>query len=110
LKTRPLKEKSTFLSTYPKAVFDGITFLAQALPKRSVPTFLELLFGAMLTQTGLVADALLAIDPLRHWTSSYKWQIVGDRRKPGSKRTNRHRGRIRPRSRGPFLYVEPLAK
>jgi hypothetical protein len=36
----------------PRAVFDAITFLAQALPKRSVPTFLELLFGAMLTQTG----------------------------------------------------------
>ncbi|MBU4151297.1 MAG: hypothetical protein KKD63_00300 [Proteobacteria bacterium] len=36
----------------PKALFDIITFLPQALPKRSVPTFLELLFGAMLTQTG----------------------------------------------------------
>jgi hypothetical protein len=48
----------------PRAVFDAITFLAQALPKRSVPTFLELLFGAMFTQTGFVTDALLAIDPL----------------------------------------------
>ena len=36
----------------PRALFDSITFLAQALPKRSVPTFLELLFGAMLTPTG----------------------------------------------------------
>jgi hypothetical protein len=34
----------------PRAMFDAITFLAQALPKRSVPTFLELLFGAMLRQ------------------------------------------------------------
>ncbi|MDD3295105.1 MAG: hypothetical protein PHG20_10520 [Geobacteraceae bacterium] len=35
-----------------RALFDAITFLAGALPKRSVSTFLELLFGAMLTQTG----------------------------------------------------------
>jgi hypothetical protein len=61
----------------PRAVFDAITFLAQALPKRSVPTFLELLFGAMLTPTGFVTDALLAIDPLRHWTSYYKWLHFG---------------------------------
>lgn len=31
----------------PRALFDAIKFLAQALPKRSVPTFLELFFGAM---------------------------------------------------------------
>ena len=35
----------------PSALFESITFLAQALPKRSIPTWLELLFGAMLTQT-----------------------------------------------------------
>ena len=50
----------------PRALFDAITFLAQALPKRSVPTFLELLFGAMLTQTGFVTDAVLAVDTVRH--------------------------------------------
>ena len=61
----------------PKALFDIITFLAQALPKRSVPTFLELLFGAMLTQTGFVTDAVLAVDSLRHWTSYYKWLHFG---------------------------------
>ena len=38
----------------PNAFFEAITFLAQALPKRSVPTFLELLFGAMLSQNGFV--------------------------------------------------------
>ena len=37
----------------PNALFDAITFLAQTPPKRSVPTWLELLFGAMLTQTVL---------------------------------------------------------
>ena len=31
----------------PDALFETITFLAQTLPKRSVPTWLELLFGAM---------------------------------------------------------------
>lgn len=61
----------------PKALFDAITFLAQALPKRSVPTFLELLFGAMLTQNGFVTEALLAIKPRRHWTSYFKWLQKG---------------------------------
>lgn len=61
----------------PKALFDTITFLAQALPKRSVPTFLELLFGAMLTQTGFVTDAILAVDTVRHWNSYYKWLHFG---------------------------------
>jgi hypothetical protein len=45
----------------PIALFDAITFLCQSLPKRSVPTFLELLFGAMLTQTGFATDAVLAV-------------------------------------------------
>lgn len=61
----------------PRALFDAITFLAGALPKRSVPTFLELLFGAMLTQTGFVTDAYLAIDAVRHWNSYYKWLHFG---------------------------------
>jgi hypothetical protein len=61
----------------PRALFDAITFLAQSLPKRSVPTFLELLFGAMLTQTGFVTDACLAVDTLRHWNSYYKWLRFG---------------------------------
>lgn len=61
----------------PQALFDAITFLAQALPKRSVPTFLELLFGAMLTQAGFVTEAWLAIRPRRHWTSYYKWLQKG---------------------------------
>jgi hypothetical protein len=64
-------------SHIPKALFDAITFLAQALPKRSVSTWLELLFGAMLTQTGFVTEAWLAIKPHRHWTSYYKWLQKG---------------------------------
>jgi hypothetical protein len=39
---------------------------ARPLPKRSAPTFLELLFGAILTQTGFVTDAVLAFDTVRH--------------------------------------------
>ena len=57
----------------PDTLFEAITFLAQALPKRSVPPWLELLFGAMLTQAGFVTEAWLAIKPKRHWTSYYKW-------------------------------------
>ncbi len=62
----------------PYALFDAITFLAQALPKRSIPTWLELLFGAMLTRTGFVTEAYLAINPRRHWTSYYKWLQKGN--------------------------------
>lgn len=61
----------------PQSLFNAITFLAQALPKRSVPTFLELLFGAMLTQNGFVTEAWLAIKPRRHWTSYFKWLQKG---------------------------------
>ncbi len=61
----------------PRALFDAIKFLAEGLAKRSVPTFLELLFGAMLTQTGFVTDAILAVDTVRHWNSYYKWLHFG---------------------------------
>jgi hypothetical protein len=61
----------------PSALFKYITFLVRALPVRSVPTFIELLVGAMLTQTGFVTDAWLAINPLRTWTAYYKWLQEG---------------------------------
>ena len=35
-------------------LLESITFLARALPIRSVPTFIELLVGATLTQAGFV--------------------------------------------------------
>ena len=38
-----------------------ITFLAHALPLRSVPTFIELVVGALLSQRGWVTAAYLAI-------------------------------------------------
>ncbi len=63
--------------TIPSTLFESITFLARALPVRSVPTFIELLIGAMLTQAGFVTEAWLAINPLRSWTAYYKWLQQG---------------------------------
>ena len=64
-------------STIPRTLLDCITFLARALPIRSVPTFIELLVGAMITPAGFVTEAWLAIDPLRSWTAYYKWLQQG---------------------------------
>jgi len=61
----------------PEVLFESITFLSQALPVRSIPTWLELLFGSMLTQAGFVTEAYLAINARRHWTSYYKWLQKG---------------------------------
>ena len=61
----------------PQVFFIFITFLAFALPVRSAPTFIELLIGAMLTQTGFVTQAWLAVNMHRHWSSYYKWLQKG---------------------------------
>lgn len=61
----------------PQALFESITFLVQALPLRSVPTFIELIIGAMLTETGFVTQAYLALPMKRNWTSYYKWLEKG---------------------------------
>ena len=61
----------------PQVFFLFITFLTQALPVRSIPTFIELLIGAMLTQAGFVTQAWLAVSMYRHWTSYYKWLQKG---------------------------------
>ena len=60
-------------STIPRTLFENITFLARALPVRSVPTFIELLVGAMLTQSGFVTEAWLAVDCLCNWSGYFKW-------------------------------------
>jgi hypothetical protein len=57
----------------PQALFESITFLVQALPLRSAPTFIELVIGAMLTETGFVTSAYLALPMKRNWSSYYKW-------------------------------------
>ncbi|GAB4258020.1 IS701 family transposase [Deferrisoma sp.] len=51
----------------------AITFLAKVVPKRSVRTWVELLFGAMMTHGGFVTHAYLAVRPGRHWTTYFKW-------------------------------------
>lgn len=61
----------------PRILFDWITFLVKALPLRSVPTFIELLIGAMLTPTGFVTDVWLMVAMKRHWTSYFKWLQKG---------------------------------
>ena len=61
----------------PHIFFIFITFLVATLPIRSVPTFIELMIGAMLTQAGFVTQAWLAISMHRHWTSYYKWLQKG---------------------------------
>ena len=64
-------------SRIPNELFYWITFLAQALPLRSIGTFIELLIGAMLTPSGFVTDAYLIIDMTNHWSSYYKWLQKG---------------------------------
>ena len=54
-----------------------ITFLSKALPLRSTFTFVELLVGALLTQSGFVTDAYSSIHMRNHWTSYYKWLQEG---------------------------------
>lgn len=57
----------------PPVFFDWVNYLFTALNIRSIPTFIELLIGSMLTQTGFVTDAQMAISTKRHWGSYYKW-------------------------------------
>jgi len=61
----------------PSTLYECITFIARALPIRSVPTFIELLIGAMLTQAGFVTEAWLAITPTHSWSAYYKWLQQG---------------------------------
>ena len=60
-------------SNIPRTLCECITFLAEVLLIRSVPTFIELLVGGMLTQAGFVTEAWLAIKPVRSWGAYYKW-------------------------------------
>jgi hypothetical protein len=64
-------------SNIPDVLLQCITFLVGALPLKSVPTFIELLFGAMLTEAGFVTQAYLALPMKRHWTTYYKWLQKG---------------------------------
>lgn len=54
-------------------VSEFINFLTKALPIRSIPTFIELLVGCMLSSQGFVSEAYLASGCVKHWGSYYKW-------------------------------------
>ena len=56
----------------PRELCDWITFLTKILPLRSQVTFVELLMGAMLTQTGFVTEAYLMLGMQKHRTNYYK--------------------------------------
>lgn len=64
-------------SSFNKTLNYYITFLARTLPPRSIPTFIELLFGAMISTGGFVTEAYLAIEASRHWNTYYKWLQQG---------------------------------
>ena len=61
----------------PVELFVWITYLAEAVPLRSIPTFIELLIGAMLAHRGFVTEAWLALEMKRQWSSYYKWLESG---------------------------------
>lgn len=61
----------------PSALYHWITFLAGALPVRSMPVLIELVVGVMLSGSGHVTEALQAIEAQRHWTSYYRWLRCG---------------------------------
>lgn len=58
--------------TIPRTLFKCIIFFARVLTGRSAPTFIELWLGAMLTQSGFVTEARLAMHPLRSWSTYYR--------------------------------------
>uniref|UniRef100_UPI003AF4255A IS701 family transposase n=2 Tax=Thiolapillus sp. TaxID=2017437 RepID=UPI003AF4255A len=64
-------------SRIPRELCYWITFLAEALPLRSVGTFIELLIGAMLTPAGFVTEAYWVVTMRNHWSSYYKWLQKG---------------------------------
>ena len=68
---------ATGYGSIPRELCHWITFLSKALPLRSVATFIELLFGAMLTPSGFVTEAYLMVNMRNHWTSYYKWLQKG---------------------------------
>ncbi|HFD32957.1 MAG TPA: transposase [Gammaproteobacteria bacterium] len=64
-------------SNIPGELFYYITFLARALPARSIKTFIELLIGCLLTQSGFVTSAWWILDMKNHWFSYHKWLEAG---------------------------------
>ncbi len=61
----------------PSELFYYITFLTRALPPRSMKTFIELLIGCLLTQSGFVTSAWWILDMQNQWFSYHKWLETG---------------------------------
>lgn len=61
----------------PRELFDWITSLTEAVPSRSVVTFIELLIGGMLSSSGFVGDAFQMLTMRRKWTGYQKWLETG---------------------------------
>ncbi|MBT8763763.1 hypothetical protein KFV02_07435 [Desulfohalobiaceae bacterium Ax17] len=53
-------------------ISDWITTLWTGLPTKLRPTLLELLLGAIISNSGHITDAILAIKPVRTWTTYFK--------------------------------------
>ncbi len=56
-----------------KLLFSLISAICTALPARSVKTFIELLLGAMFTNSGHITQTVLALNLSLTWTSYYKF-------------------------------------
>jgi len=61
----------------PSELYYYITFLARALPPRSIKTFIELLIGSLLTQSGFVTSSWWILDMKNQWFSYHKWLEKG---------------------------------
>ena len=59
-----------------------ITEIIASLPGRCAVTVLELLTGTMLTGSGSISQAILAVPCRRHWTSYY-WMVRSEERRVG---------------------------
>jgi len=56
-----------------RTLSDWLSFLAQSLPLRAVPTFLELLCACLISPTGFLTQALCSFPYQRHWSTYYFW-------------------------------------
>ena len=91
-------------SAFPTTLRTWLQEVVRSIPSRCVGTLLELLFGTMLTDRGMISQAILAIAPRRGW-QAYYWSVrrsIGCRavdrwwRRSASRPAATEPGRIRP--------------
>ena len=61
-------------SAFPTTLRTWLQEVVRSIPSRCVGTLLELLFGTMLTDRGMISQAILAIAPRRGW-QAYSWFV-----------------------------------